>query len=161
MEKKTCKTSACIQGVLMRMSSCSLGLPTWGPCTLSAPRFEVLNLTCCVSLIPLSPFGFRTINHFPFSHFIQENPTGFSSSNNAQNSTLSTNSPSLQPSLRWAEMLQWSLTSVTLCWYLRPPEHQVSSLDISWKLLFVTGGRPVLHTLPFHLEEKPSLGNSL
>lgn len=46
------------------------------------------------------------------SYFIQENLTGFSSSNNAQHPTLPTNWPSRQPSLKWAEMLL-SLTMTT------------------------------------------------
>lgn len=77
----------------MRMPSCSLGLPTWvsrGPYTLRAPRSEVLNLTCCVSLNSIQPLcnlqlpqpksSEPVVIFLSLSYFIQENPKGFSSS---------------------------------------------------------------------------------
>lgn len=98
------------------------------------------------------------------SHFIIENSTGFSSSNNDQHPTAPPPPTHHHCGHRPGALRCYYLSPVVLqppCLYLCPPEHPVLSPDTSWRHLFMTHDRPLLHTLPVHSQEKPCLGNSL
>lgn len=118
--------------------------------TLNAPRFEAQNPTCCVildsihsacALQLLQPKFSEPLILLSLSHFIVENSTGFSSSNDDQHPR--TPLPRTHHlcyycpgGLRCHRLSPLVLQPPSL--YLCPSEHPVLSPDTSWRRLFMT-----------------------